>query len=422
MQKGIDARWMYSIVPLSAITNGLSILIPLYILEMHGNVFDVGIAFALFNLVTIPSVIFWGKITDKVKRNKPFIMFSVIFTLPILLLLYLYKGVYETYLYYSIFAIVSAASFPAINILIMGTKRSKSLPKYFSRYGIFGVIGAIIAFALGTLISQSELFLYSYILVILDIIGIALAMALIKEKRIADHKKRKNSEIFSILKSVAHFPYITFSLNSIKIIHFYRMKKNHVIRHKESKGLYQLLASIAAFNFAYYFFNSSYIPYLKVYGITYTDIFIINLLNVIGQAIMFIIIIRKSGALNLHRYYTNSTAYRGIGYFIIMLSAFLPLGLFLPINILVYVMLGFAITVWNLSSALLIYEKIRGFKAGYYVGIWTSVLGSSAVLGSFISGLVSLMFGYSYTFIIATLFCIVSIILFKWKSKGPKKI
>ena len=79
-------------MPISAISGGLGIFIPLYIIYLNGNVFDVGIAFALYNLVSIPSSIIWGRLTDNYKRNKPFIMLSLLLTLPILLGFILFQG------------------------------------------------------------------------------------------------------------------------------------------------------------------------------------------------------------------------------------------------------------------------------------------------------------------------------------------
>ncbi|MCL5018047.1 MAG: MFS transporter, partial [Candidatus Parvarchaeota archaeon] len=57
--------WLYTILPISAVSSGFSVLIPLYILSLGGNVFDVGVALTLFNVFEVPASLFWGRLTDR---------------------------------------------------------------------------------------------------------------------------------------------------------------------------------------------------------------------------------------------------------------------------------------------------------------------------------------------------------------------
>jgi hypothetical protein len=50
-------RWFYSQLPVGISTGPVGTLIQLYILELHGTVFDVGLAITLFNAVSIPAAI-----------------------------------------------------------------------------------------------------------------------------------------------------------------------------------------------------------------------------------------------------------------------------------------------------------------------------------------------------------------------------
>ena len=93
--------------------------------------------------------------------------------------------------------------------------------------------------------------------------------------------------------------------------------------------------------------------------------------------------------------------YRSIGYITAALASFMPM-FFFSANILAYALSGFSYAVWNLSSSVLLYDLVRGENEGYYIGLWTSLLGGSAVVGALLSGVITLSFGYQSTFVIAT--------------------
>ena len=96
-----------------------------------------------------------------------------------------------------------------------------------------------------------------------------------------------------------------------------------------------------------------------------------------------------------------SITYRSTGYVIAAAAMFFPM-LFFSVNIIAYAIAGFSYALWNLSSSVLLYDMIRGKKEGYYVGLWTGLLGGSAVLGAMLSGVITVVFGYQSTFLIAT--------------------
>jgi MFS family permease len=407
---------MYTIIPLSAIGSGLSIFIPLYILSANGTVFDVGIAIALYSLVSIPSALFWGRITDKIGRNKPFIVLSLVFTIPIIAMFFLFNGVTQAYIYYAMYAVVATAASPAINILIMGTRKSSNTPRSFGRYSLFLLVGAAVAFLLGVAILTNNLMLYTYFLLGFNIAAIILGLLLIKEhprKAISESKRKAAHRTYPILNTLTNLPALLLGYTFIE-----HMLSN--LKNKNTKSIYQLMVAIALFNLGFYIFYASFIPFQRVSGLTYSNIFVISLANVLAQILLFIMIIRLK-RFNLQKYYLCSITLIGTAYLIAMLSEFFPLGLFYYINMSAYVIVGLSFGLWNLSSAVLLYDKIRGIKEGYYIGVWASFLGGSAVIGSFISGFISSNYGYIFTFAAAALIAIASGMVFATEFARNKK-
>ncbi|MEM0200794.1 MAG: MFS transporter [Candidatus Micrarchaeaceae archaeon] len=393
---------MSTIIPITAISSGLSLFIPLFILYLGGNVFDVGIAFAVYNLVSIPSSLFWGKVTDRYGRVKPFIMLSVIFTFPLLLAFHFFSSLTNAYFYYGIFAIVATASSPAMNILIMGTKRNNSLPKYFSRYSIFSLLGSVTAYFFGYFVATQNLTTYLFILIFLNVISIILAYTLIKDevRPIEIEKVKKIGSIFPILNTLTSLPNLGISISTLQRI-------RNTIKNIQKHDVYMLLIAIAFFNLGYYIFNTAYVPYLSANGLTYNNIFLINFSNAIAQIIVFIFIIKIKKGIKPGRVYLTGITYRTLGYFIAAVSVFMPL-FFLSINIIAYSIAGFSYAIWNLSSSVILYDLVRGKDEGYFIGIWTGLLGGSAVIGALVSGLFVFTLGYQITFGIAIIATIIS--------------
>lgn len=397
--------WRYTFIPLFAISSGMSIFIPLYILSLGGTVFDVGIAVALYYLVSIPASLYFGTLTDRAGKAKPFIMLSLIMTFPILLAFLLPETIQTVWLQYAMYAIVATSAVPAINILVIGRKRKK-MPRYFSKYGIFSLVGSIIAFIIGLSISKGSLSLYIEFLLMFDILAIALCFFLIRDqpRKVEKERMRIARQTYSLLRSLGHkmVPNIEYSL----------MEQAHEANTgKKAKSIHQLLVAIVLFNIGYYVFFASYIPFQISFHLSYQDVFVIQIANALSQITVFFFILRMMRKPDLHKYYLGSTILRNVAYLSMIASIVLPVTIFYAANIIAYVIAGCAIALWNLSSTVLLYGKIRGSKEGHYLGVWTGLIACSAILGSFLSGILS-NYSYVLTFTISIAFTMASGMVF----------
>ncbi|MCL5427817.1 MAG: MFS transporter [Candidatus Marsarchaeota archaeon] len=400
---------MYSIVPISAVGTGLSVIVPLYILALHGSVLDVGFAVTLYNIVAIPSSLLWGKLTDRFggKRHRLFVMSSIISIFPVLLIVELAYGPHIVEAAYGLYALVATAASPSINILVMGTKRSPSLPRFFSRYSIYSIVGSLLAMIPGLLIGR-QIVVYLDILLAVNLAGLLLAWFTIKELKpssVPKSKARRARMLFPVFNMLSALPNLLTSQKLIEDLH-----KVFDIRHR---NLYVLLLAIAMLNGAMNLFNTSYIPYLESFGLSYGSIFGINIVNTIAQLSVYValayLVLRK---MNLHRYYGVSVIARGFSYIFMSLPLLAAVGAFFYINLAGYAIAGIAYAMWNITSSVLLFDHIRGRNAGYNIGIWLAVLGFSAVAGSLASGIISHEIGYAYTFISASAITFISLMVF----------
>ena len=386
---------------MSAIGSGLSIIIPLYILALHGSVLNVGLALAAYNLVSIPSSLLWGKLTDSFggRKSRLFILSSILGVFPILLILGILSNPHEVEAMYGLYALIATAASPSINILVMGTKRDPSLPKFFSRYSMYIIVGSILAEVPGLLVSQSYILYYLYFLLVVNAFGMAFAWITIKDTKkeaVKPEQIKSVSAMFPILNMLSTIPNL---LTGHALV-----ERLHKVFDGEHRNVLILLVAIALFNGAMNLFNTSYIPYLKAFHLSYSFIFAVSIVNSIGQLAVYISVAYiLSRNVDLHRYYGISVWLRGISYMVVLLPLIATFIAFLYVNILGYALAGIAYAMWNIAASVMLYDHVRGKDAGYYIGIWVAVLGLSAVLGSLFSGILSSMLSYTYTFTIAAM-------------------
>jgi MFS family permease len=409
-EEHVNKNWIYTVIPITAIGSGLGVIIQLYILSLHGTVFDVAIAIAAYNLVSIPSSIIWGRLTDRIGKTKMFIVLSVLGTLPSLLIIYFLASVSVLQISYAIFALMATASSPAINILVMGTKRHSSEPKYFSRYSILTIIGSLLALIPGLFISPAQIKFYLEFLLGLNLLALIFAYSLIREtpkRAVSEEKINVVRKSFPLLNTLSSLPNILTGPALIDRIH-------NTLRRRRTRNIYILFAAISLFSLGANMFNTSYIPYLRSYGISYSNVFLISLLNNLGQLVVYAIVLFFVTWVDLRSYYKTASIVRSMSYFfaIIPIISFTRISFF-GLNVMLYFIAGLAIAYWNISSSVLVYDKVRGRETGYYLGLWAAILGLSAVVGSLVSGLISADLGYIWTFTLAILFTVGSMAIFR---------
>ncbi len=408
--------WLSVIFPIAAISSGFSVIIPLYILELHGNVVDVSLATTAYALAVIPASLFWGELTQRLKKIKLFIMLSVIGVIPLILLLYFLHSITLAIIIYAVYAFILTASSPAINILIMNRRKKTVLRSYYGVYGLMSIIGNIIGYLPGILLFNDVIARYLLILFAFNTVSLVFAILFIKEEKTRIDKEKIDTvhKLFPILNSISKFPQILTGHNLI-------IELANIRKRKKTVRIMTIFAAIALVNFGMYLFNTSYIPFLYSYKISYSDIFIINMLNGFGQVIIYLVFMLGKAKRSLRQYYRLATVVRSSGYLIAILSI-VSITAILYLNLFSYFVAGLGYALWNISASVIIYVNIAGKMEAHYVGLWSAIIGISGVLGALSSGFLSFYIGYIFTFILSIVFTLSSILVFNRAYSSKDKI
>src|SRR5450759_5336493 len=108
---------MFSLVPQGVAVGLSNLLIVLFLVtSLKGNVFQVGLLAGVTSLALMPSMMFWGWVTDRVRRFRPFLIFSFIATGIVLLLIPTVHNVPELFILAIVKSVAYAASMPSRQI------------------------------------------------------------------------------------------------------------------------------------------------------------------------------------------------------------------------------------------------------------------------------------------------------------------
>ncbi len=398
--------WLSVIFPIAAISSGFSVLIPIYILSLNGNVIDVSIATTVYAFAVIPASLLWGELTQRLKRIKIFIVISIIGIFPIVILLYLIRSILLADIMYAAYAMVLTASSPAINMLVLDRRKKVVLRSYFGVYSLLTIIGNIIGYIPGILLDSDIVARYLLIIIAFNTAGLIFTMLFVRERKPKIERERKRvNEFFPLFNVISKFPQVLTG-------HHLILRLSSIRKRTDVKRIFVLFLAIAIMNFGIYFFNTSYIPFLYSYHVTFSMIFLVSMANAVGQVFVYVAFMRGRTKRTLRSYYRIAMLVRSGGYVVAIVSI-MALSFLLFMNLVSYFIAGIGYALWNISASVIIYSNIAGRKEAHYIGIWSAILGASGVLGALFSGFTSFYAGYMYTFAISIFFTLLSLLVFR---------
>jgi sugar phosphate permease len=131
----------------------LSVFLPLYVISIHGSLFDIGIMTSVALFLAIPASFFWGYICDKTRRYKRYILISFLASGIILYLFTLSTSVTVLILLYGVMSVLHIAHEPPKNVLIAELYSREDWERSFAFYEGFTEVGWLIGLVLGFLAS-----------------------------------------------------------------------------------------------------------------------------------------------------------------------------------------------------------------------------------------------------------------------------
>ncbi len=406
-------KWMFFVLPSSITAEGLHIVIPLYVLFLGGNVVDVGIVVGLHYALSAIGAIFWGKVIDKyhVKRAILFICFSAITICSILL--------FFTVDLNAVFIISSIAGFfiigknPVTQILVMESVPNNQWSRLFTQISIITSFGSLTAFLVGsiwdTFFDLRPYFLFCAIVsAAATVLSVGVGSKSTIERHTIVHSIHGIRHIFDHTRMNFQFIFtkIPHPHDFKPIISIFQRKMSHEI------GILFLT------NFLFYFgsniFFTAFIPFLKKYDFTNSEVFLVYMIQTMVLLTIFFFVPRLISMITEERATQISYLPRVLG--IIVAASLIPS--MTGVNSLLMAMISSclmvsAFSIFSVSNSIIIFKAIpKGFE-GTYLGVNSFMTGIGIFLGALTAGYVSNAISYSAAFIIAVSIILSSLVMFR---------
>ena len=163
-------------------------------------------------------------------------------------------------------------------------------------------------------------------------------------------------------------------------------------------------------------FNTEYVVGLKIYGMTESTIFLIGLLGMIAQTVIFYYYGRLTKGYEETYIAVASLFGRGSSYLAmgILFLFFASSPLFYVGNFVFYMLaIGVAYALYYPASYDMLFKTLDGHKNGSAMGVYGAIAGIGTLTGTFASGIFTVDYGFGATFVIAAMLMYSCSYLFK---------
>src|SRR5579883_636298 len=395
-------NWLTVLVPFNAVTQAISVYVPLQILALGGNVVQVGYAAVVYNLALIPAPLLWGYVCDATGRRRIVILAGCLLLLAAGVGLYFSSSVLQVIAFYAAVAHSVGMLSPSINLLLMEKLPKDEWGKGYTSQNWYTFIGQIIGSATGI-----PWVLY-FPLHTFSMASVLIAAALVKDAKVAVERRAMVLTAQGFLARIGQIPLIFLRLP--KYSDFLSVIRS--ARQSLTRELPVIFLASMLFNASANLFFTSYTPYLKENSLSDSSIFFLSMYIIIVNAIVSRVIIQRFKGGVSHLTASNALLFRSLGMMIAAAFAIFVFGkdVFFT-TLLVYSMLGSAFVYINVNLNTLLFKALPPGKQGGMLGVWSSLNGMALLAGALASGFISFYLGYSITFFAASILIMLSSII-----------
>lgn len=407
------AAWLYMVLPVSMATGPLGTVVALYLVHLNGPTLGpiyVSLASAMFNGISIPAALIWGFTIDKLQKRKALIAIGYALTSVALVSFYFVASTEGTIVVYSIVSFVSFASATPINLLIMETERKSRWAGAFARLSMLSSVGNVAGLLLSTVwaaILPANLVLLFIPMGVLSMVSAALSLATIREPALVLERETVVRRRLSFFSRLLANPIFFLAIPTAS--DFRRAFRG--LRSSLTRQVPLFYISTVLFYFSSGLFNTSLVPAMFVFSLPDQEVFGVILAGMVVQTLAFQRAGRFVGARSLITTSIQALTLRGWAYIGIGVAALLLSGpIFVVPALLLYPIAGgVAFAIYYTSANTMMFTTVQSKSAGAALGVYSAVVGTSAMGGSLVSGFVSVGLGYSSTFVLAGILLFASV-------------
>jgi len=397
-------------LPAQITTQGLSTVIPLYVIFLGGDIVEVAIISAIQNGSVVIGSFVWGKIIDRFHAKRLILILSFFFILLCSIGMYFTNSIYILYGIAPILGFFTVARNPVTNLLIMESVQKNLWSWLFARTSIISSLGMLASMVIGT-IGSIYFDLRPYFLICAASSAIAIILSTgVKGGSI--HLER-SSIAYSLhglrylaLYHIFVFPKIPEWYDFKHIVTIFKGKISHEI------GIFYLASFFFYFGSNMYF--TAWTPFLKNNNFSNSAVFLNYMIQTATMLVVFFIVPKIISRFGEQRSTILACIPRILAVMIPAVSSIFVVGsLGFPVTIASACLMVIAFSIFSTSTSVIFFKSIpQGFE-GKYLGVNSAVTGVGVFVGSMVTGEITKSLGYTVLFFSASGILILSMILYQ---------
>lgn len=403
-------RWIWYLLPAQITAQGLSTVIPLYVIFLGGDIGEVAITSALQSGSVAIGSLAWGRIIDRFHTKRLILVLSFSLVLLCSLGMYLTTSIYILYGLVTILGFFMVARSPVTQLLVMESVQKNLWSWLFARTSIISTVGMLAAMAIGT-VGSFYFDLRPYFLICAASSSAALVLS----------TAVKGGEIHLERSSIAHSLHgLRYSISNYHFV-FPKVLEVYDFRHIITIFKGKISHEIGIFYLASFFFYcgsniyfTAWTPFLKNQNFSNSDVFLNYMIQMATMLLVFFIapkVIAKFGE-------ERSTIFSFIPRILAVTIPTIPL-LFMtgmigfPTTLTSSCLMVIGFSIFSTSSSVIFFKSIpQGFE-GKYLGVNSAITGIGVFVGSIVTGELAKIFGYAIMFLSASVILGISLVLFQ---------
>ena len=402
-------RWIWYLVPSQATAQGLSTVIPLYVIFLGGGIGEVAIISALQNGAVAIGSIFWGKVIDRFHARRAILLLSFFVVLLCSVGMYFTNSIIVLYGIAPILGFFMVGKNPVTQLLVMESVQRNLWSWLFARTSIISTLGMLVAMVIGT-VGSLYFDLRPYFLICAVSSGTAMVLS----------STVKGGGFHLELSSIAHsLQGLQYAISHYHFV-FQKIPELYDFKHIITIFKGKISNEIGIFYFASFFFYvgstmyfTAWTPFLKSHGFSNSGVFLNYLIQISTMLLVFFIAPKVIAKIGEER--ATITAYIPRILAILIPGVSLPLMIGTVGFVLAIVsscLMVIAFSIFSTSSSVIFFKSIpQGFE-GKYLGVNSAVTGVGVFAGSLVTGELTKSFGYSILFLSSSAILVCSLVLF----------
>ena len=405
-------RWLLAWLLAAVAFGGASLITPLYLVELGGNAFDLGILFATSSFVGVPGALVFGSLADRTGKRRVFVLAAIAITVVTMLAMPALESRRLVILVHALLWLGFAAATPVLTLLVVTGEPEHEWSSLIARLNKFQGSGWALGLFVGFLVvTAGGAFVDTitaqriFFLVCAASAGLGLLLAARtlppdpapgEEPSVRRLRRRARSAVSFNIRGAA-FPFTTGRFDPRKL---------HPRRFAD-RFSQQLAVYFAAVLLAFTGFGAFFAPlpaYLGEVGYGSSEIFALYLVLNVGAAAFYghvASLVRAHGVVPTH---IGGLALRGVAFPVIAAVGVVVGGTALGLGLAaaVFVVIGLSWAVIAVTAATLVTTLAPGIIRGEALGVYGALVAVGGGIGGLLGGWLASL-GFAVTFVTAGL-------------------